>query len=45
MVNLLYNEVLLKFKDSSKIRSMSFTSDTTMGVSILASVSESSEGG
>ena len=45
MVNLLYNEILLKFKDSSKIKSLSFSSDTTMGVSILASISESSEGG
>jgi U3 small nucleolar RNA-associated protein 21 len=45
LVNLLFNEILLKFKDSSKIKSMSFSSDTTMGVSILASISESSEGG
>lgn len=44
-MNILYNEILLKFKDSSKIRSLSFSSDTTMGVSILASVSESENGG
>lgn len=45
LLNLLYNEVLLKFKDSNKIKSMTFSSDTSMGVSILASVSESPEGG
>lgn len=46
LINLLYNEVLLKFsQDGSKIKSLSFSSDTTLGVSILASVSESSEGG
>ena len=45
LLNLLYNEVLLKFKDSNKIKSMTFSSDTSMGVSILARVSESPEGG
>ena len=46
LVNLLYNEILLKFsQDSSPIKSLSFSSDTTMGVSLLASITESSEGG
>jgi U3 small nucleolar RNA-associated protein 21 len=46
LVNLLYNEILLKFsQDSSRIKSLSFSSDTTLGVSLLASITESSEGG
>ena len=46
LVNLLYNEVLLKFsQDSSRIKSLSFSSDTTLGVSLLASVTDSLEGG
>ena len=44
LVNLLYNEVLLKFSQSSDggmIKRMSFSTDLTMGVSLLASITES----
>lgn len=45
MVNLLYNQVLLKFKHSAEdgaIRRISFSSDMALGVSLLASISERS---
>jgi U3 small nucleolar RNA-associated protein 21 len=48
LVNILYNEVVLEFSQSSDggpIKSMSFSSDIGMGISLLASVSESRNGG
>lgn len=48
LVNLLYAEVLLRFsqsQDGGPIRSLAFSSDTTMGISLLASITESKDGG
>ena len=49
LVNLLYAEVLMKFRqtqDQGPIKSLSFSSDTSvMEVSLLASVTESRSGG
>lgn len=45
LVNILYNEELLRFKDAGSIASLAFSSDTTLGFSLLASVSQSSSSG
>lgn len=48
LVNLLYNEVLLTLDQSSDggpIKSMTFSSDTEIDISLLASVSQSKHGG
>lgn len=47
LVNILYNEVLLKFnqsQDGGKIKRLSFSSCLDLGVSLLASVTESDNG-
>ena len=48
LINLLYNELVLRFsqsQDGGPIKTMSFSSDISMGVSLLASVTESRTGG
>jgi U3 small nucleolar RNA-associated protein 21 len=48
ILNLLYNEVLQRFSQSSDggpIKRLSFSSDLTLGVSLLASITESAAGG
>jgi len=48
LLNMLYNEVVLKFsqqQDGGPIKRLAFSSDLSMGVSLLASVTESKEGG
>jgi len=48
LLNLLYNQVLLTFNqsaDGGPIKRLSFSSDLSLGVSLLASVSHSSNGG
>jgi len=48
LINILYNEVVLRFsqsQDGGPIKTMSFSSDIGMGVSLLASVAESRTGG
>jgi len=47
LMNLLYNQVLLKFnqsQDGGKIKKLSFSSDLNLGVSLLASITESENG-
>ena len=47
LMNLLYNEVLLKFnqsQDGGRIKKLSFSSDLELGVSLLASVTQSENG-
>jgi len=47
LMNLLYNQVLLKFnqsQDGGKIKKLSFSSDLELGVSLLASITESENG-
>ena len=46
LVNLQYDQVLFSFKQTDgAISSLSFLTDTTLGLSLLASASNSSEGG
>jgi hypothetical protein len=48
LLNLLYNQTLLRFSHSLEdgaVKRLSFSSDTSLGVSLLASISESKEGG
>jgi U3 small nucleolar RNA-associated protein 21 len=48
LLNLLYNQVLLQFSqsaDGGPIKRLSFSSDLSLGVSLLASVTQSREGG
>ena len=48
LLNMLYNEIVLKFiqiADGGSIKRMSFSSDLSLGVSLLASITESNEGG
>ena len=47
LMNLLYNEVLIKFnqsQDGGRIKKLSFSSDLELGVSLLASVTQSENG-
>ena len=48
LVNILYNELILRFsqsQDGGSIKTMSFSSDIAMGISLLASVTDSRAGG
>ena len=48
LLNMLYNEVVLKFsqnQDGGRIKRMSFSSDLSLGVSLLATITESRQGG
>ena len=48
MLNLLYNQTLLRFTHSLEdgpVKRLSFSTDTSLGVSLLASISISKQGG
>lgn len=48
LFNLLFNEVLLNFshnQDTGSIKALSFSNDSSLGISLLASIIESKEGG
>ena len=48
IVNLLYDEILQKFSQEEEhgaIKSMSFSTDVSLGVSLLATVTDSVQGG
>jgi U3 small nucleolar RNA-associated protein 21 len=38
LLNLLYNEQLLKFNSGGPVKALTFSSDTSLGVSLLASI-------